>query len=134
MRYLLDTSICVHLLHGRQDVSNKIQSVGVENCVLSEITKVELLYGALCSDRPSENTEVVNSLCRLFPVVPISGCVESFVENKYKLRKAGMMIEDFDLLIASTALSEGCILATENIKHQNRIEGLVCENWVTKRK
>ena len=44
--YLLDTNICIFLLRGKYDVDKKIDSVGFENCAISEITVAELKYGA----------------------------------------------------------------------------------------
>ena len=40
------------------------------------------------------------------------------------MRKAGRMIGDFDLLIASTCLCHDLTLLTNNVRHFNRIEGL----------
>ena len=40
--YLLDTNICIFLLRGKYDVDKKIDSVGLENCAISEITVAEL--------------------------------------------------------------------------------------------
>ena len=39
-------------------------------------------------------------------------------------------IEDFDLLIASTAIANNSILVSENLKHMGRIQGIRLENWV----
>lgn len=48
-KYLLDTNICIHLLRGKYNVDSKIDSVGLGNCYISEITVAELKYGAeLC--------------------------------------------------------------------------------------
>lgn len=46
MKYLLDTNICIFLLRGEYNVDKKIDSVGLENCYISEITIAELKYGA----------------------------------------------------------------------------------------
>lgn len=44
-KYLLDTNICVYFLNGKFDLETKIEEVGLENCVISEITIAELKYG-----------------------------------------------------------------------------------------
>ena len=44
-RYLLDTNICVFYLKGEFGIRERIQSVGLVNCFLSEITIAELLFG-----------------------------------------------------------------------------------------
>jgi tRNA(fMet)-specific endonuclease VapC len=51
-------------------------------------------------------------------------------ELKAQLRQAGQLVADFDLLIASIALTEERTLVTNNIRHYNRIIGLNLENWI----
>jgi len=55
--------------------------------------------------------------------------VESFGELKALLEKNGNIIDDMDLLIASTALVNNMILVTNNVKHFRNIKGLKIENW-----
>lgn len=45
--YLLDTCVIVDLLRGRTRAKQSIKKLGWENCSVSEITCVELIYGAL---------------------------------------------------------------------------------------
>ena len=63
-------------------------------------------------------------------VLPISEGIELFAREKARLTCQGLPIEDFDLLIACTAIAHNCILVSENLKHMDRIEGLRAENWV----
>lgn len=53
MKYLLDTCICVDLLRRRQETALKLNHVGWDNCYISEITIAELLYGAVCIQKPT---------------------------------------------------------------------------------
>ncbi len=41
----------------------------------------------------------------------------------------GMLIEDFDLLIASAARAYGLKLVTDNVAHFSRVPGLELESW-----
>jgi len=41
----------------------------------------------------------------------------------------GMLIDDADILVASTALAYDAILVTANEKHFSRIENIKIENW-----
>lgn len=50
-RYLLDSNICILLLRNRSEVINNIRRVGWANCCISEMTVVELFYGAECSQQ-----------------------------------------------------------------------------------
>lgn len=48
---------------------------------------------------------------------------------KAKLEVTGMSLDDFDLILAATALSHNLILITNNERHFKRIDGLKIENW-----
>jgi len=47
-----------------------------------------------------------------------------------ELKAKGELIEDADILIAAICLSIKYVLATNNAKHFEKINGLVVENWV----
>jgi len=55
--------------------------------------------------------------------------LETFAKEKARLKRAGKLIPDFDLLIGTTALHHGLTLVTNNTKHMQRLEGLQLENW-----
>lgn len=129
MKYLLDTCICVDLLRRRQEVAFKLNHVGWDNCYISEITIAELLYGAECSLHPQANTCIIERLCENFHVVNISESIREFVKQKAYLRKKGLLIEDSDLWIASTAVHNNMVMVTQNVKHLGRLDGIVVENW-----
>ena len=46
------------------------------------------------------------------------------------LRKAGKLINDADIMIASTVKAHKAVLVTNNEDHFSRIEGLKIENWL----
>ena len=49
---------------------------------------------------------------------------------KTSLQSEGQIIDEFDLLIASTAIVHGYTLVTNNLKHFKRIENLSLTNWI----
>ena len=53
-----------------------------------------------------------------------------FGETKARLEKQGNRLDDFDLIIASTALAYNLILVTNNTMHYERIHELKKENWL----
>lgn len=57
--------------------------------------------------------------------------LEQYAKIKAGAEAAGKMLDDFDILIATTAIVNGCILVTNNIKHFERINGLTIENWIS---
>ena len=70
MNYLLDTNICVYFMRGKRNVAAKISEIGQEHFFISEMTLGELLYGAQCSDRPSENIRAVHVFCQYVTILP----------------------------------------------------------------
>ena len=45
--YLLDTNVVIEMLRGNRAVIEKIYSVGIANCCISEMSIAELYYGAV---------------------------------------------------------------------------------------
>lgn len=128
-RYLLDTNICVFLLRGKFDIDSQIERVKIENCCISEITVAELLYGAACSNDATGNLISVKKFCSEIDVIPISNSLEIYASQKAELRRKGLLIDDFDLLIGCTAIGHGLILVSDNTKHFDRLP-IKIENWV----
>ena len=58
--------------------------------------------------------------------------VEKAAEIYAYLKKEGNLIEDADILMASTAIVEDLVLITNNIKHFKRVKGLRIDNWIEK--
>lgn len=129
-KYMLDSNICIHLLRNRLEVVDAVSHVGWKSCCISELTVVELYYGAECSSNPQKNRSVVDSFLADIEIIPLSLCINEFCKQKARLRSLGTLIEDFDLFIGSAAITTGCTLITENLKHLSRLEGIVLDNWV----
>ena len=90
-----------------------------------------MVYGARKSEYIEKNLAKVYRIAEIFPVIDISSSImDTFGELKASLEKSGKIIDDMDLLIASTALSRNLVLVTNNIKHFDRISGLELENWM----
>ena len=131
-RYMLDTNICVFFLRGKYELDRKIRFVGFENCCISEISLAELKYGAECSEHVTKNMNLVNDFTTEITVIPIFNALDLFAMEKARLRRAGIMIDNFDLLIGCSSIANNMILVTENEKHLNRISSIQIENWVNR--
>ena len=129
-KYLLDTNICVFLLRQKYSVADRLLNVGIENCSISEITVAELLYGAYCSANPEQNLKAVNVFCEGFNILSITNTLALYAKERAGLRRRGIIVEPFDLMIGCTAVANNLIMVTENIKHFVNIENIVLENWV----
>jgi tRNA(fMet)-specific endonuclease VapC len=132
MTHLLDTDICIYWLKGAQPILEHVNMLGLNRLAISAITAAELYFGAHNSARVAENLFRAEAFVHQMTVLPLGDSIlKIFGRIKAELRKQGQPLADFDLLIASTALSEGRVLVTNNIQHYARIPGLQLENWST---
>ena len=58
--------------------------------------------------------------------------IEKAAEIYAYLKKEGNLIEDADILMASTAIVEDLVLITNNLKHFKRVNDLRLDNWLQK--
>jgi tRNA(fMet)-specific endonuclease VapC len=129
MSFLIDTNICIYFLKGMFDLVEKFDEIGIDNLYISEITVAELKFGAAKSDHPIKNKIVIDELISKFNQIPIYKSLDIFAEEKARLQKKGNIVDDFDLLIGSTAVANSMILVTNNEKHFKRLKGIQLENW-----
>ena len=128
--YLLDTNICVFALRGDASIAEKLRMIGERKCYVSDVTVMELRYGAYQSAKVAENLALISSFLKRIRVVPFAIAIDAFCQEKVRLQRSGLPLEDYDLLIGSTAKTTGLTLVTHNVKHFDRIEGLAIEDWV----
>ena len=134
MQYLLDTSTCVFFLRGRLNLDELIREKGRENCFISEITVVELRFGAENSDDPTKSHKAVDAFVNGLSIIPIYGSIKRYAKEKVRLRKIGKpMHDEFDLLIGATAIENKLTLVTDNIKDFERLSGIKIENWFNRK-
>lgn len=135
MAFLLDTSTCVFFLRGQLNLNNKIKEIGRENLYVSEITVLELYYGAENSDNPAVSFRAVEDFLGGLTIIPIYSSFRRYAREKVRLRKSGKpMHDEFDLLIGVTAVENQLKLVTDNVKDFVNIEGIEIENWFEKKR
>lgn len=124
MKYLLDSSVIVDHLRGKKEIDSAFLR---EGSAISIITQAELFYGAYKSKKPQQNLKKVRQMLTdlRIEVIPLSeDILASYGQTKVKLEKRGKSLDEFDLLIAATALSLNLSLTTGNLKHFKRISKL----------
>jgi tRNA(fMet)-specific endonuclease VapC len=130
MQYLLDTNTCVFYLRGKLKLDEIIRDKGIDNFYISEITVVELRFGAENSNNPSKSHKAVDAFLNGLSIIPIFGCIKRYAKEKVRLRKLGKpMNDEFDLLIGVTSVENKLTLVTDNTKHFENISGIKLENW-----
>lgn len=93
-----------------------------------------MIFGAENITNPARNHKIIEDFSDQVTILPIFDCLLKCGKEKARLRKAGVMISDFDLLIGCTSIVSELIMVTENLKEFERIEGIQLENWSNRNK
>lgn len=123
-KYLIDTNVIIDFWRGKNFFQNFTFG---KNTSISTVVLSELYCGAEKSKNPSKERKKVEEFIKDFDIEIIS--VDSSIAKIYgvlrsRLEKKGVRLEDFDLLIASTALQNNMTLVTSNTKHFERLQDL----------
>ena len=128
--YLLDTDIIIYALKGHPGVKSSLEKHALSPMAMSVISLMELYYGAHRSAQPEANIARVRTLEHAFRILPAADDIAgTFGSLKAHMATAGTMLDDFDLIIAATALAMNLTLVSNNERHFARIEGLKLVNW-----
>ena len=129
MSLILDTDHCVEILRGRLNIDQYV-SPSAPLCVTA-ITVGELVFGACKSDRPEHHLSQVQKLLESVTLLPYDHeAGRHYGHLKDALRRAGQLLAEPDLQIASIALSHAMALATHNTRHFGRVENLELVDWL----
>ena len=128
--FLLDTDTLIYSLKGNATVLRHLEAHRNDLLRISVISLMELYYGAYKSAKVTANLAKVRRLEDAFDALPVDfSTAETFGMIKSVLESQGTPLDDFDLVIAASALACNLILVTNNEKHFCRVEGLKLENW-----
>ena len=127
-RFMLDTNAVIEMLHGNRKMIDHIESVGRNNCCISEITIAELYYGAVKGGNP-KNFRDIEIVQNVFEIIPLYPTYLDYARIRHSLVTRGLAIDTFDMLIGASAIQSGCVLITHNRKHFERIPNLPLEDW-----
>ena len=131
IRYLLDTNICVSFLRGKLNFNQFVKERWRECCCVSEVTVLELRYGAENSNNSQKHHNAVDVFLSGLTIVPVTDVIDTYAKEKVRLRRAGIPLHDeFDLIIGASAIANGLILVTDNTKHFKNFENIKIENWL----
>jgi tRNA(fMet)-specific endonuclease VapC len=131
--YLLDTNTCIGWLRQNQpQIVARIQAQTPTDIVLCSVVVPELLFGVELPD-PAHRARTavrVEQLRRQFLSLPFDdAAAEQYGRIRADLTARGLTIGGNDMLIAATALANGCTLVTHNTAEFSRVPDLVIEEW-----
>jgi len=130
---LLDTNVLSEGLRPRPTlaVMKALRALRPEERFASEVTRYELRAGAARVDDGGKLwrriQQEVLPLVRWLPFDEAASMAAADIGAALKRR--GETVEATDLFIAGTALARSLIVSTRNVRHFERVPGLVVENW-----
>lgn len=131
--FMLDTDTCIFLTRGESGVlAARVQSVPLQNQVMSAVTLAELTFGVLASavSKRKQNQAVLDSLALHLAVLDWpQEAAQHYAEIRLDLKKRGAQLGAGDLMIAAHARAIGATVVTNNTKDFGRVKGLLVENW-----
>ena len=128
--YILDTDTWIEFFHRRSGVEKHIAKTPVEQIYASEVSIAELTYGALHSKFVKKHLQEPKEIEETFTVLPLGDWTREYAEIRHNLASQGLIVGDFDILIAVTALHHDLTVVTHNTKHFSQIPGVKCVDWV----
>ena len=131
MGIILDTSILIEHERNRLDLDAFISGRENDYFGLSTVSVAELLHGVHRADtesRRSKRSEFVEKIIETFYIFPFDLEISRVYAKLWAdLLNKGIKIGAHDLIIGATALANNFSIATFNIRHFNKIEGLKLE-------
>lgn len=121
MTYLLDTDWLIDYLRGREKARDLVDELRPSGIAISLVTYAEVYEGVAASPRRADHLEKLDDFVGGVELLSIDVATARIFGE---LRAQGLLIDNFDLLIAATALRFDLTLVTRNVRDFQRIEGL----------
>ena len=127
----LDSDTLIYFLKGEKNIVANVAKTATINLFITRINYAELLYGAFNSKNKTANLKQIHLFLDNFQILEFDEkASEIFSKLKADLKTSGEIIADMDLMIASIAINNYCILISNNTKHFARIKNLKLDNWL----
>lgn len=125
MRYLIDSDYLIDALSGIRRAKTTIERLSDQGVAVSIVSLGEVYEGAFGLSDPQSTLDDFRGFLGDFPILPISDPIMVvFARIRARLRTAGQLIPDLDLLIAATAIHHDLTLVTRNLRHFERVPEL----------
>ena len=128
--FILDSDTWIEYFRHRGGVDKHIAETPADEIFASEVSIAELTYGALHSKAVERHLQEPKEIEETFTVLPLGDWMRDYAEIRPALTSQGIIIGDFDILIAVTARHFGLTVVTHNTKHFSKIPGIHCVDWV----
>lgn len=122
--YLLDSDYIIYFLKGRKEAVELVSKLPKNKIFTSIICVGEVLEG-LYYAKNKKFIKLFERFLKTIKIIDVNRAViDKFAKLRGKLRQKGRLLDNFDLLIASTCLEYNLTLVSGNKSHFSRIPKL----------
>ena len=130
----LDTTFIIDLLREKKDALSKFEAIKDHEVYTTILNVYELKAGIQRKFQPHiilRESAAFNKFLANITIFDLNlNSIDKAAEINGELTNQGLIIEDFDILIAGICLANGCSkIITKNVKHFSRIKGLKVETY-----
>jgi tRNA(fMet)-specific endonuclease VapC len=131
MRFLLDTNVISDFVRGDARVQARLRSHDPTDIAISTVSAMEIEHGLqLVPARRKGIAPVVDAIFASTALLVFSPeDARAAASLRATLRRRGLPIGPYDVLIAGCALARGLVLVTANVAEFARVASLSVENW-----
>jgi len=130
MIYMFDTDTASFFMKDNpKSVRKKAAEHNKDEFCISAITYAELMFGLKRNYSKQLDFWLNEILAKLNVIAFDDASAVVYGDIRTTLEKSGQILDNMDMLIASSAISVNAVLVSHNIKHFSKIKGLKTEDW-----
>ena len=128
MAIVIDADVIIRGEKGTFDLPVWLDNRPQETCFIASVTIAELWHGierATGKFRIAREAYLQNLISRLVILPYVQSTALTHARIWAQLESAGNVIDDYDMIVAATAIEHSYPVATFNLRHFQRVPGLV---------
>lgn len=128
--FALDTNTIIYFFKGEGRVGERLFACAPTEIAIPAVVAYEVETGIAKSGHREKRRRQFDELLDLVTVLPFGKNEMSRAARvRAELELSGQPIGPLDTLIAGTALAQGAVLVTRNLREFRRVPDLIVENW-----
>lgn len=132
MNYILDTNIITAHMRNNETVRRNLVNISLyeKEVYISAISYYEIKRGLLAKDA-IRKLDIFEKICKEIRILFLDNqnVFDKASEIYADLKQKGELIEDADVMIAATALTQNLVLVS-NDSDFLRVKGVIVDNWL----
>jgi tRNA(fMet)-specific endonuclease VapC len=131
MLHMLDTDTASYLIKRRTPaLGAKLAAIPPSSVCVSVVTRAELQYGLKRLSAEHRLHVGVHRFLSIVPSLPWDAeAADAYADIRHQFVSTGQPIGEMDMMIAAHSRAARAVLVTNNVRHYERVPGLVLANW-----